>query len=67
MILTDEQKKAYEDAIEKEENKNSKQKTLDSSICNEVLENKNEELDEFDINECLELKGISNKLNLFWK
>ena len=65
MILTDEQKKAYEDAIKKEENKNLKQKTLDSSICNEVLENKNEELDEFDINECLELKGISNKLNLF--
>ena len=58
IILTEEQKEAYEDAIKKEENKNFKEKTINSSICNEILENINEDFDELDINECLELNGF---------
>ena len=56
IILTEEQKKAYEDAIKKEENKNLKEKTtITSSRCEEILENKNKEFDEFEINDCLHL------------
>ena len=56
IILTEEQKEAYEDAIKKEENKNLKEKTTKtSSSCKEILENKNEAFDEFEINDCLHL------------
>ena len=56
IILTEEQKKAYEDAIKKEEKKNLKEKiTKNSSSCKEILENKNEAFDEFEINDCLHL------------
>ena len=56
IILTEEQKKAYENAIKKEENKNLKEKiTKNSSKCQEILENKNEAFDEFEINDCLHL------------
>ena len=56
IILTEEQKEAYEDAIKKEEDKNLKEKiTKNSSKCQEILENKNEAFDEFEINDCLHL------------
>ena len=54
MIMTDEQLVARQDAINKEE---KSEKVKKSPTCKEILENNNEEFDEFDINDCLEIKG----------